>query len=52
VQAHNDHRIAMALSIAALCAKDEVTIQGAECVKKSYPGFFEDLRSIGVRVVG
>jgi len=51
-QSHNDHRIAMALSIAALGAKNEVTIMGAECVNKSYPNFFEDLRSIGVEVVG
>ena len=50
--AHNDHRIAMALSIAALGAKNEISIQGAECVKKSYPNFFEDLRSIGVEVIG
>jgi len=50
-QSHNDHRIAMALSIAALGANKEVRIQGAECVKKSYPSFFEDLRSIGVQVV-
>jgi 3-phosphoshikimate 1-carboxyvinyltransferase len=52
VQTHNDHRIAMALAIAALGAKNEITIQGAECVNKSYPNFFEDLRSIGVEVVG
>jgi 3-phosphoshikimate 1-carboxyvinyltransferase len=52
VQTHNDHRIAMALTIAALGAKNEITIQGAECVNKSYPNFFEDLRSIGVEVVG
>jgi 3-phosphoshikimate 1-carboxyvinyltransferase len=51
-QSHNDHRIAMALSIAALGAKKEVSIQGAECVNKSYPSFFKDLRSIGVGVVG
>jgi len=51
-QAHNDHRIAMALAIAALQAKDEITIQGAECINKSYPNFFDDLRSIGVEVVG
>ena len=51
-QAHNDHRIAMALSIAALGAKNETSIRGAECVKKSYPNFFEDLRSIGVGIVG
>src|SRR5208337_4264873 len=51
-QSHNDHRIAMALSIAALGASKEVSIHGAECVNKSYPSFFEDLRSIGVQVVG
>ena len=51
-QSHSDHRIAMALSIAALGAKNELTIRGAECVNKSYPSFFEDLRSIGVEVVG
>jgi len=51
-QSHNDHRIAMALSIAALGASKEVSLQGAECVNKSYPSFFEDLRSIGVQVVG
>jgi len=50
-KSHNDHRIAMALSIAALGASKELTLQGAECISKSYPNFFEDLRSIGVRVI-
>ncbi|MGA3295877.1 MAG: 3-phosphoshikimate 1-carboxyvinyltransferase [Candidatus Bathyarchaeia archaeon] len=50
VCAHNDHRIAMALSVAALGAQREVVIRGAECVSKSYPNFFEDLRTIGVEV--
>jgi len=50
VYAHNDHRIAMALSVAALGAQSEVVIRGAECVSKSYPNFFEDLRKIGVGV--
>jgi 3-phosphoshikimate 1-carboxyvinyltransferase len=52
VKSHGDHRVAMALSIAALGAKKGVSIKGAECVSKSYPNFFEDLRSIGVKVVG
>ena len=52
VHAYNDHRIAMALSVAALGADKETIIEGAECVNKSYPNFFEDLRSIGVAVVG
>ena len=45
--ARGDHRIAMALATAALKSKGPVTISGAECVTKSYPGFFEDLASIG-----
>jgi 3-phosphoshikimate 1-carboxyvinyltransferase len=52
VHTHNDHRIAMALSVAALGAEREIVIEGAECVNKSYPDFFGDLRSIGVEVVG
>jgi 3-phosphoshikimate 1-carboxyvinyltransferase len=43
-----DHRIAMALSVMAAGAP--VTIVGAECVNKSYPGFFEDLKSLGGKV--
>jgi 3-phosphoshikimate 1-carboxyvinyltransferase len=41
---HNDHRIAMALAcILTLCGG---TLDGCECVKKSYPHFFEDIRKI------
>jgi 3-phosphoshikimate 1-carboxyvinyltransferase len=50
VYAHNDHRIAMALSVAALGARSNSIIRGAECVSKSYPNFFADLRSIGAEV--
>ena len=51
VRSHGDHRIAMALCVAALGANGEVQIQGAECVSKSYPSFFDDLRSLGVEIV-
>lgn len=50
LSSHNDHRIAMALSIAALAAKIDVKINGAEAVAKSYPDFFDDLYSIGAKV--
>ena len=50
VQSHGDHRIAMALSVAALRANGKVTIERAESVSKSYPRFFDDLRSLGVEV--
>jgi 3-phosphoshikimate 1-carboxyvinyltransferase len=41
--AHDDHRIAMALAIAALSARGPSTIDGADAVVISYPGFFETL---------
>ena len=46
VSSHGDHRIAMAASIAALTASGAVTIEGAECVTKSWPEFYEVLSSI------
>lgn len=46
VSSHNDHRIAMALATAALRATDKVTISGVECVSKSYPQFWDDLKSL------
>ena len=38
----------MALSVLAIFTGG--TIQGAEAVRKSYPGFFRDLQSLGVSV--
>ena len=52
IDPHNDHRIAMACAIAALGAIGETRIQDAECVRKSYPRFFTDLRLLGVEAVG
>ena len=41
-----DHRIAMTFAVTGLCADGETTIQGAECVNISYPGFYEDLKRL------
>lgn len=46
VDSFQDHRIAMAAAILALRAKDSIVIDNAEAVRKSYPDFFEDIRSI------
>ena len=45
---HNDHRIAMALSL--LSCKMDVTINDASCINKSYPNYFKDLISLGADV--
>lgn len=45
---HNDHRVVMALSV--LLTLTGGAIEGAEAVKKSYPGFFGDLEDLGIGV--
>ena len=46
LDSHGDHRIAMAFSVAALLAKGESEISGAECVAISFPEFFPLLESV------
>ena len=46
---HNDHRIAMALSL--LSTQFDIEIAGSECVSKSYPGYFDDLKSLGATII-
>ena len=41
-----DHRVAMSLAVAALVANSPTTILGADCVSKTYPGFFDDLAGL------
>jgi len=47
---NNDHRIAMACSIAALYADSISYIQNSDIVKDSYPSFFEDLKELGAYI--
>jgi len=48
---HHDHRIAMAAAVAGLIAEEPVIIQSAECVSKSWPSFFDDLKTLNVEVI-
>ena len=47
VDSYGDHRIAMAAAIAATVCSNPVTVTGADCVKKSYPRFWEEYRRLG-----
>lgn len=47
VDSFNDHRIAMMAAIAAARCINPVTINGAECVAKSYPNFWEEYKRLG-----
>jgi 3-phosphoshikimate 1-carboxyvinyltransferase len=46
IDPRGDHRIAMALSVAALAARGESRIRDAGCVGVSYPGFFTTLEAL------
>ena len=47
IETYDDHRMAMAF--APLALKTDLYIEDAGVVSKSYPGFWEDLRSLGFR---
>ena len=50
VSACGDHRIAMSAAIAATNCSSEVVITGAEAVCKSYPDFFEAMKTLGAKI--
>ncbi len=47
VDCAGDHRIAMAAAEASVNCRNEIILQGADCVKKSYPAFWEDFAQLG-----
>ena len=47
LESHNDHRIAMALAVASTMCEAPIMIEQAECVKKSYPHFWDDFKKLG-----
>ncbi|MCD6530783.1 3-phosphoshikimate 1-carboxyvinyltransferase [Candidatus Bathyarchaeota archaeon] len=47
---HGDHRVMMALTVAALVSEGETRIHGVECVSKSYPNFIQDITTLGGRI--
>lgn len=49
-QSRIDHRVIMGLTIAALRSKEPVVIREAQHIAKSYPTFFDHLRSLGARI--
>lgn len=48
IDPHDDHRIAMSCAVAASVADGDTIIQDAGCIDKSYPGFVNDVISLGV----
>lgn len=46
---HNDHRIVMSSAICSLICKNQVIIEGAQAVEKSYTTFFSDFDKLNMR---
>jgi 3-phosphoshikimate 1-carboxyvinyltransferase len=46
VHSRHDHRIAMACAVAALKAKGETTIEEAEAINKSFPDFYDKIKTL------
>jgi 3-phosphoshikimate 1-carboxyvinyltransferase len=46
VESHGDHRIAMAMTVAALTAEGTTTIYGSSVVDISFPAFFDSMRGL------
>ena len=51
VDGHDDHRIAMSLTVAGLIAAEGVVVTDAACAGDSFPGFAETLINSGARLL-
>ncbi len=47
VSSYHDHRMAMMIAIASSVCDGDIIIDDIECVKKSYPMFFEHFKQLG-----
>jgi 3-phosphoshikimate 1-carboxyvinyltransferase len=50
LNSYADHRIAMALTVAALAADGRTEIQGVNCIEKSFPNFAQALKKLGANI--
>jgi 3-phosphoshikimate 1-carboxyvinyltransferase len=50
INPYNDHRVAMSFAILAHVAEGRTEIQTPECVSKSYPDFWRDLKKLGANI--
>ena len=51
IDSHNDHRVAMAIAMAATISTSEVKILNAGCVSKSFPHFWDVYQSLGGEII-
>lgn len=50
VSSYNDHRLAMALTVAGMGATHTTEINGTACIRKTFPKFFESFVNLGAKI--
>lgn len=51
VKGYNDHRTVMALALAGMLASGKTVITDAQAVNKTFPGFYEQMRKLGAKII-
>jgi 3-phosphoshikimate 1-carboxyvinyltransferase len=51
VDGHDDHRVAMSLTVAGLVADEQTIVDDAKCAGDSFPGFAETLMRLGGQLI-
>ena len=49
-ESYNDHRMAMSSIVASLNSNDKCLVNNVECIKKSYPQFIDDIKTLGGKI--
>ncbi len=50
VNGHGDHRVVMALAVAACAVEGETTINGAEAAAVTFPEFVDCMKGLGAEI--
>jgi 3-phosphoshikimate 1-carboxyvinyltransferase len=50
IEAHRDHRIAMAFLVLGLASEEPVAVDSAGMIATSFPGFVEAMRALGANI--
>lgn len=47
---HHDHRLCMALSVAAMGVEGQSSVTDSDCVRKTYPDFLQEFQKLGAAI--
>ncbi|MEM2890618.1 MAG: hypothetical protein QW358_04725, partial [Candidatus Hadarchaeum sp.] len=50
LKSYDDHRMAMAFTVAGLVARGKTIVENIDNIPVSYPGFIDDMRKLGAKI--